>query len=133
MNIIIEILNNTFPSFLTYLFNRIKYCYLDISRGRQHHLCIGNRRRRVGLEIGNCHSVVLYKTEGVQYQKSRLVVHTYVCIFHCMESFVHPIFCLHSNDLQQQFFRPGKSYISLLIRPQIRCENHFLCLHILDT
>lgn len=75
-------------------------CYLDILRGRKHHLYTGNRRRKVDLEIGNCHSIFLYMTVGVQYQRNRLVVHTYVYIFHCMGSYVHPIFCPHCKNLK---------------------------------
>lgn len=105
---------------------------LDILRERKLHLYIGSRRRMDGLQIGNFHSVVLYRMEDVQHQKSRLVVHTYVYIFHCMGRFGHPIFRGLCNDPHEQFSRPYKSCICLLIRTLVQYKSHYVCLHILD-
>lgn len=109
-----------------------KRYYLGILQEKQLHLYIGSRRRMDGLEIGNFHSVVLYRMEDVQHQKSRLVVHIYVYIFHCRGRFGHPIFCRHCKSPHEQFSRPYKSCISLLIRPLVQYKSHHVCLHILD-
>lgn len=94
---------------------------LDILRERKLHLHIGSRRHRDGLGIGNFHSVVLYRMEDVQHQKSRLV-----------GRFGHPIFSHHCNDQREQVSRPYKSCICLLIRTLVQYKNHYVCLHILD-
>lgn len=105
---------------------------LDILRERKLHLHIGSRRHRDGLGIGNFHSVVLYRMEDVRHQKSRLVVHKYVYISHCMGRFGHPIFCRHCNDPREQFSRPYKSCICLLIRTLVQYKSHYVCPRILD-
>lgn len=105
---------------------------LDILRERKLHLHIGSRRHRDGLGIGNFHSVVLYRMEDVQHQKSRLVVHKYVYISHCMGRFGHPIFSRHFNDQRDQVSRPYKSCICLLIRTLVQYKNHYVCPRILD-
>lgn len=105
---------------------------LDILRERKLHLHIGSRRHRDGLGIGNFHSVVLYRMEDVQHQKSRLVVHKYVYISHCMGRFGHPIFSRHCNDQREQVSRPYKSCICLLIRTLVQYKNHYVCPRILD-
>lgn len=109
-----------------------KWYQMDILRERKLHLHIGSRRHRDGLGIGNFHSVVLYRMEDVQHQKSRLVVHKYVYISHCMGRFGHPIFCRHCNDPHEQFSRPYKSCICLLIPTLGQYISHYVCLHILD-
>lgn len=109
-----------------------KRYYLGILQESQLHLYIGSRRRMDGLEIGNFHSVVLYRMEDVQHQKSLLVVHKYVYIFHCMGRFGHPIFCRHCKSPGEQFSCPYKSCIWVLIRPQMQYKSHHVYLHILD-
>lgn len=105
---------------------------LDILRERKLHLHIGSRRHRDGLGIGNFHSVVLYRMEDVQHQKSRLVLHKYVYISHCMGRFGHPIFSRHCNDPREQVSRPYKSCICLLIRTLVQYKSHYVCPRILD-